>query len=116
MIERKARPSIAMSSLASVPRLPLMAGYCASKSGVNALFESLRLELAPFGIDTTIVCPGWIKTPLTANIWRAQAEHARSEVAVRVIVDTFATANSITRSPHSSAASPAAALAAQWDK
>ena len=68
MIERKRGHLVAISSLASYRGLPLMAGYCASKSGVNALFESLRLELAPLGIDTTIICPGWIKTPLTAHI------------------------------------------------
>src|SRR5262249_50285247 len=48
--------------------LPMMAGYCASKAGVSALFEALRVELTPLGIDVTIVCPGWIRTPLTSNI------------------------------------------------
>jgi short-subunit dehydrogenase len=46
----------------------MMAGYCASKAGVSALFESLRVELAPLGIDVSIICPGWIRTPLTTNI------------------------------------------------
>src|SRR5947207_3344128 len=89
MIERRRGHLVAMSSLASYRGLPLMAGYCASKSGVNALFESLRLELAPFGIDTTIVCPGWIKTPLTANIGVPKPNMLDLEVAVRVIVDTI---------------------------
>src|SRR4030095_9481575 len=41
--------------------------YCASKAGVSALFESLRLDLAPRGIDVTIIHPGFIRTPLTAG-------------------------------------------------
>jgi short-subunit dehydrogenase len=45
-----------------------MAGYCASKAGVSALMEALRVELRPLGVVTTTVCPGWIRTPLTENI------------------------------------------------
>ena len=45
-----------------------MAAYCASKSGVNALMESLRVELEPRGIVTTTICPGWVRTPMTAHL------------------------------------------------
>src|SRR5207244_3368981 len=43
-------------------------GYCASKAGVNGLMDALRVELRPHGVTVTTVCPGWIRTPLTANI------------------------------------------------
>ncbi len=56
-----------MSSLASYRGIPLMAGYCASKSGVNALMEAIRVELRPLGIACTTICPGWVRTPLTEN-------------------------------------------------
>ncbi len=59
---------VVLSSLASYRGLPFMAGYCASKAGVSALFESLRVELEPLGMNVTIVCPGWIRTALTATI------------------------------------------------
>jgi NAD(P)-dependent dehydrogenase (short-subunit alcohol dehydrogenase family) len=55
---------VAISSLASFRGAPLMAGYCASKAGVNNLMDSLRLELQPCGIHCTTICPGWIRTPL----------------------------------------------------
>jgi NAD(P)-dependent dehydrogenase (short-subunit alcohol dehydrogenase family) len=58
---------VAISSLASYRGLPLMAGYCASKAGVNSLMDALRLEL-PKGIACTTICPGWIRTPLTADL------------------------------------------------
>jgi NAD(P)-dependent dehydrogenase (short-subunit alcohol dehydrogenase family) len=45
-----------------------MLGYCASKAGVNAILDELRVELAPLGIHTTIVCPGWVRTPLTETL------------------------------------------------
>lgn len=68
MIERRSGHLVGISSLASYRGLPKMAGYCASKAGVNALFESLRLELKPYGIAVTTICPGWIRTPLIDNI------------------------------------------------
>jgi len=68
MRERRRGHLVVLSSLASYRGLPMMAGYCASKAGVSSLFESLRVELEPLGIDVTIVCPGWIRTALTTNI------------------------------------------------
>jgi NAD(P)-dependent dehydrogenase (short-subunit alcohol dehydrogenase family) len=65
MLQRGRGHLVAISSLASYRGLPLMAGYCASKSGVNALLDALRIELRPRGIHTTTICPGWIRTPLT---------------------------------------------------
>jgi NAD(P)-dependent dehydrogenase (short-subunit alcohol dehydrogenase family) len=68
MIERRHGHLVAISSLASYRGLPKMAGYCASKAGVSALMESLRVELMPLGVAVTTICPGWIRTPLTENI------------------------------------------------
>src|SRR5262249_24293330 len=74
MLARKSGHLVVMSSLASYRGLPLMAAYCASKSGVNALMDALRVELRSSGIVTTTICPGWIRTPLTANL-RLQIPH-----------------------------------------
>lgn len=68
MIERRQGHLVGMSSLASYRGLPKMLGYCASKSGLNALLEGLRIELKPFGIAVSIICPGWIRTPMTAHV------------------------------------------------
>jgi short-subunit dehydrogenase len=68
MIERKKGHLVALSSLASFRGLPLMSAYSASKSGVNCLFDSLSLELREYGIRTTTICPGWIRTPMTAPL------------------------------------------------
>ena len=45
-----------------------MLGYCASKSAVNAIMEGLRLELMDHGLHVTTICPGWIRTAMTAQI------------------------------------------------
>ena len=68
MLARRAGHIVAMSSLASYHGLPRMAGYCASKAGVSALMDALRVELTPLGLNFTTVCPGWIRTPLTADL------------------------------------------------
>lgn len=67
MVARGGGQLVAISSLAAYRGLPKSAAYCASKAGVSAMFESLRLDLAPRGISVTIIHPGFIKTPLTAG-------------------------------------------------
>ncbi len=65
MVERGSGHLVVISSLAAYRGLPKSAAYCASKAGVSAFFESLRLDLEPRGIDVTIIHPGFIKTALT---------------------------------------------------
>lgn len=67
MIKRGSGHLVAISSLAGYRGLPKSAAYCGSKAGVSAFFESLRLDLKGTGVDTTIIHPGFIKTPLTAG-------------------------------------------------
>lgn len=68
MRQRRRGHLVVLSSLASYHGLPLMGAYCASKAGVNALCDALRVELRPFGIAVTTICPGWIRTPMTAPL------------------------------------------------
>jgi NAD(P)-dependent dehydrogenase (short-subunit alcohol dehydrogenase family) len=89
MIERKSGHLVAISSLASYRGLPRMAGYCASKSGVNGLMEGLRMELRPYHVHTTIICPGWIRTPLTADIGVPKPFLLEVEDAARRIVEAI---------------------------
>jgi NAD(P)-dependent dehydrogenase (short-subunit alcohol dehydrogenase family) len=51
-----------ISSLAAIMNLPAMASYNVTKAGVLALSETLKHELTPYGITTTVVCPGFVKT------------------------------------------------------
>jgi NAD(P)-dependent dehydrogenase (short-subunit alcohol dehydrogenase family) len=65
MCARRRGQLVALSSLASFHGIPHMSAYCASKAGVSALLDSLRVELRPLGIAVTTICPGWIRTPMT---------------------------------------------------
>jgi NAD(P)-dependent dehydrogenase (short-subunit alcohol dehydrogenase family) len=67
MVERKQGHLVAISSLAGIRGLRGSAAYSASKAGMTAFFESVRLDVAEHGIDVTIIQPGFIKTPLTAG-------------------------------------------------
>jgi NAD(P)-dependent dehydrogenase (short-subunit alcohol dehydrogenase family) len=55
---------ITISSSAGLTGFVFGAAYAASKFGVEGWMESLRPEVAPFGIHTTIVNPGFFRTEL----------------------------------------------------
>jgi NAD(P)-dependent dehydrogenase (short-subunit alcohol dehydrogenase family) len=89
MRQRRCGHLVVLSSLASYRGLPYLAGYCASKAGVNALFDSLRIELAPYNIGVTTICPGWIRTPLTAHLNLSRREVMEVEYAAKIILDAI---------------------------
>jgi short-subunit dehydrogenase len=74
MIQRKRGHLVAISSVASYRGLPRLLAYCASKAGVNAIMDGLRVELAPLGIHATTICPGWVRTAMTEPI-QGKLEH-----------------------------------------
>jgi len=55
-----------MSSLAGFRGFPGAPAYCASKAAVRVWGEALRGEMAPAGIGVSVICPGFIATPMTA--------------------------------------------------
>lgn len=67
MVERGSGQLAAISSLAGFRGLPKSAAYCASKAGMTAFFESVRLDVQHKGVNVTIIQPGFIKTPLTSG-------------------------------------------------
>jgi len=89
MVQRKRGHLVGMSSLASFHGLPLMAGYCASKAGLNALLDGLRVELRPHGVHVTTICPGWIKTRLTANVMVPTPNLLELEHACRLMIEAI---------------------------
>lgn len=58
---------INLSSVCAFFPLPYRGLYCASKSAVNMLTYSQRMECKPFGVKVTAVCPGDVKTNFTKN-------------------------------------------------
>ena len=66
MRSRKAGRIGIMSSLAGFRGLPGAPAYCASKAAVRVWGEALRGELAPDGVAVSVICPGFVTTPMTA--------------------------------------------------
>ncbi|MBU3056042.1 SDR family NAD(P)-dependent oxidoreductase [Pseudomonas indica] len=59
---------VAIASVAGKRGLPYAAAYSASKAGLIAYMESLQAELLGKGIDTTLILPGFIDTPLNRDM------------------------------------------------
>ncbi len=55
-----------IASLAGFRGFPGAPAYCASKAWVKVWGEGLRGHLAPRGIGVTVVCPGFVKSRMTA--------------------------------------------------
>jgi NAD(P)-dependent dehydrogenase (short-subunit alcohol dehydrogenase family) len=83
-----------ISSVAGRLSMPLMGWYCASKHGVEAMTDALRMEVAPYGIKVCLVEPGSFGT----NIWGgarypdepATAEYGAAYGRARSATDTGA--------------------------
>lgn len=66
-MERRGRGQIAlMSSLAAFRGFPGAPAYCASKAAVRVWGEGLRGEYAAKGVAITVICPGYVESPMTA--------------------------------------------------
>jgi NAD(P)-dependent dehydrogenase (short-subunit alcohol dehydrogenase family) len=59
---------INISSVAGRLVIPFAGWYSASKFALEALCDSLRLELAPFGIHTVSILPGPVKSEFLKNV------------------------------------------------
>lgn len=57
---------VGIASVAGLRGLPGSGAYSASKAAAISYLESLRVELAGSGVTVTTICPGFIRTPMTA--------------------------------------------------
>ena len=67
MIKRKRGTLVGIASVAGIRGLPGSEAYCASKSAAITYCESLRVEMQKYGIRVSTICPGFVRTPLTAE-------------------------------------------------
>src|SRR4051812_13485018 len=65
MRERGDGRIINVSSIAGRMSLPLMGWYCASKHGLEAMTDALRMEVAEYGVKVSLIEPGSFGT----GIW-----------------------------------------------
>lgn len=65
MIKRNHGQIAIMSSLASFSGWGGAPAYCSSKAAVRVYGEALRLSLHETDVKVNVICPGFIKTPMT---------------------------------------------------
>jgi NAD(P)-dependent dehydrogenase (short-subunit alcohol dehydrogenase family) len=76
-LRRRRGRIVFIGSIAGRSALPFLGPYAASKHALEAIADSLRVELRPFGIRVSIVEPGTIKTA----IWTRSAARADELIA-----------------------------------
>ena len=67
MRKRRGGKLVGIASIAGIRGLPGSEAYCASKAAAISYLESLRVELARYGIRVLTIAPGFVRTPLTAR-------------------------------------------------
>jgi NAD(P)-dependent dehydrogenase (short-subunit alcohol dehydrogenase family) len=72
---------VTISSSAAFAGFEYSSAYAASKFGVDGWMESLAPEIAPFGIHTTIVNPGFVRTELLTDESTTYAEPSIDQYA-----------------------------------
>jgi NAD(P)-dependent dehydrogenase (short-subunit alcohol dehydrogenase family) len=72
---------ISISSGAGLLGFEFCSAYAAAKFGLEGWIESLAAEVAPFGIHTTIVNPGFFRTELLTNESTSYAESSIDDYA-----------------------------------
>lgn len=81
---------VAMSSTAAYAGLPRSEAYGASKAAVRNMFQGLRISLASENIAVSIICPGFVKTPLTDKNDFPMPMRIKAERAAQIIAGGIA--------------------------
>lgn len=77
MVERKTGHIINISSIAGKEVYPNGNVYSATKHAVDALSKGMRIDLLPYGIKVTQVCPGAVETEF--SVVRFKGDQSRAD-------------------------------------
>lgn len=72
------------ASLAGLVPAPAMLPYTTTKHAVVGLSTALRAEAASQGVRVSVLCPGFVDTPMLDDIYEAPASYGGSSVRSRV--------------------------------
>lgn len=77
MVARRSGHIINIGSIAGKGVYPNGAVYCATKYAVNALHQGMRMDLLPYNIRVTQICPGAVETEF--SLVRFKGNHQRAD-------------------------------------
>ena len=86
MIERRSGHVAIMSSLAAFRGWPGAPAYCASKAAVKTYGEGLHGMLANTNVCVSVICPGFVKSPMTDKNDYAMPFLVPTERAAQIIM------------------------------
>ena len=81
---------VGVASVAGWRGMPGNGAYCASKAGLIAYLQSLRAEMREQGIQVSTVCPGYLRTALTAGNKFLMPGLMEPDVAARLMLRRLA--------------------------
>lgn len=76
MVSRRSGHIINIGSIAGKGVYPRGAVYCATKHAVDALSKGMRMDLLPYGIRVTQVCPGAVETEFSVVRFKGDQHRA----------------------------------------
>lgn len=76
MVARKSGHIINIGSIAGKGVYPNGAVYCATKYAVNALSQGMRMDMLPYGIRVTQICPGAVETEFSLVRFKGNQDKA----------------------------------------
>ena len=65
---------VGISSLTGKAGVPTRTVYAASKHAMAGFFDSLRIELADYGVSVTMIYPGFVATEVRKRAWGADGK------------------------------------------
>jgi len=85
MRARRRGQIVLVASVAGLRASPSLPTYSAAKAGLIAYGEAIRGWLRPFGVAVTVVCPGFVTSPMSARHKGAKPFEMPVETAARII-------------------------------
>jgi NAD(P)-dependent dehydrogenase (short-subunit alcohol dehydrogenase family) len=85
-VPTKPQALVGIASIAGWRGMPGNGAYCASKGGLIRLLQSLRAELRGTALSVHTVCPGYLRTALTAHNHFAMPGLMEPEAAARTVL------------------------------
>lgn len=97
MLARQAGSVVNVASVAAFNASAGMASYAASKAAVVALTRSAAAAYGPRGVRVNALCPGWVRTPMSArelqdmaHAWGVTPAEAEQRTAARIALGRMA--------------------------
>ena len=90
MVKRGRGQIAIVSSIAGLIAMPHAPAYCASKFAVRIYGEALRMRYGKDGVGISVICPGFVKSPLTDENKFPMPFLMEGDKAARIIIKGLA--------------------------